>query len=159
MKTVKGCPGCTIVSIHESTTYRVVMKTENCRICGNPAQWIDCPTGGWWSHIGWLPPSMIWAINMTDKPISVFRLPEIKPDIFISSSTLASMQHAASIVYMQRCMSRLVSIANIEELCSNWHVSPTIDRTGNDHNGCEGSSDVDRYRNYSGWTSVGCQRE
>lgn len=22
-----------------------------CKVCGEPMQWIDCPTGGWWSHL------------------------------------------------------------------------------------------------------------
>ena len=30
---------------------RALAARRDCLTCGNKAQWIECPTGGWWAHL------------------------------------------------------------------------------------------------------------
>lgn len=41
-------PGPTF-TLTEEITDDATRRTA-CRRCGGPAEWIDCPTGGWWAH-------------------------------------------------------------------------------------------------------------
>ena len=48
--TVDDCPTCGVSAAqrrHEVPTF----ADSYCAKCGHDIRWVDCPTGGWWSHL------------------------------------------------------------------------------------------------------------